>query len=289
MLIRTLIIFTILFLPLASLAEVVVDHSNWNPASISVATLDAVRTKKIIFLHKSVGTGMCTALATLASSNPTRYAMSQNDNEETDIVAGTLKEFGYYADNTNPYSKIDDFDDAMRGVGAHPEYGAQANIATMKFCPVDTGYGSGEVPDTDEEAIALYNDYIATIEALQVSYPDVKFVLWTAPISTHGMDRNCVRETFNALVRAYVDTNGGYLFDIADIESHESDDDVCNTGDPDCPDLCDEWAGDMIHPSVSGYERLAYATWKLWADIEEEDSGGSTVVLTGCSVRGGDL
>jgi hypothetical protein len=89
------------------------------------------------------------------------------------------------------------------------DIGAAADVAVMKFCWID--------PD------ASLSDYEEMMSSLQTAYPDLVLVYCTIPLTNAVDDNTASRNTFNNALRIYCSTNNFWLFDIADIESHEPD------------------------------------------------------------------
>ncbi|MDT8306171.1 MAG: hypothetical protein RRC07_09560 [Anaerolineae bacterium] len=104
---------------------------------------------------------------------------------------------------------------------------------------------------------------ITDIEALQAAHPDRQLVLWTMGLARIVGTANSA--SFNEQMRAYVLEHGGVLLDIADIESHNPDGNLCtHDGFPAlCPEYTEEARGG--HLNARGSQRLAKAVWILMA------------------------
>lgn len=291
---------------LYAIEKVIINHTNWDPSTIDIATLDLVRTKKIIFIHVSVGSNIAGGLRNLKDENPERYNLNINhapvDPNKLDYPAFGHEHFkklpGYTVgtdDKTTP--KINAFDSLMRSQdGNGIEWGKAVDIAYFKFCWVDIRRYDYINPDS------IFNDYISCLEALIKDYPSCKFVHFTCPIKgdlNNDNDKldNIKRHQYNELIRAYVDSAGGYLFDIADIEAHD-DKDVYQCFDfhgqtypkmwyvPEDSEN-DGWSNDGGHLNTKGKERMALATWKLWALIMEQIVPVNLVTFEGyCTNKG---
>jgi hypothetical protein len=57
--------------------------------------------------------------------------------------------------------------------------------------------------------------------ALESANPGMTLVYATMPLTNTSNSDNIKRNVFNDAVRTYCSTNGKFLFDIADIESHD--------------------------------------------------------------------
>ena len=103
----------------------------------------------------------------------------------------------------------------------------------------------------------------------QAAHPDTILVWWTAPLTTQSDARGLASfAEFNGYVRAYVNANGGVLFDIADIESHDS------AGNPITKNgleaMAGEYSTDRAHLNATGRRRVASALWWLLAVMTEQ-------------------
>ena len=84
----------------------------------------------------------------------------------------------------------------------------KVNFAMNKFCFID--------PDAD------VTNYIGSMKALEARYPETVFVYATLPVTTDADEVNAARNGFNNYLRGWVATNNRVLFDVADIESHDT-------------------------------------------------------------------
>jgi hypothetical protein len=129
----------------------------------------------------------------------------------------------------------------------------------MKFCYQDAWM----------QDFARYRDAMLDLEA---AYPDKKFIWWTQALrgewtGDNAQDGQVIQE-FNTSLRAYALANNKPLFDIAAIESHDSNGNPCAANGYES--LCMEWVGQPDkpsngHPSMPASIRLAKAYWWLMA------------------------
>ena len=233
--------------------------------------LDRARQLKVLFCHASVGGTIMNGMVGrngLASQNPARYYINRQENEDPvwfDRSSGIIDVSR--TDWPLNGSKSLGFDNLIRNLG----YGepSRLDVAFMKFCYIDW------LPGTNVQK--KWEEYRATMEALEADYPEVTFVWWTTAISTAGAGGD-VRETFNNLVREYCVRNGKVLFDLADIESHD------RQGNPCCDDIGAEalyagYAVDGAHPTGIGQTRLASAMWWLLARVAGWETGPTRIHL----------
>ncbi len=138
-------------------------------------------------------------------------------------------------------------------------------VLGMKFCYVD-GWN---------QDFAYYRDHMLELES---NYPNKIFiwstsVLWNSPggaCQDNGFNSCRNIAEFNQQVRDYAIANHKPLYDLADIESHDPNGNLCLTSGYE--GLCDAYSdglggGGGGHPDVEGSIRLAKGFWWLMARI----------------------
>jgi len=198
-----------------------IKQSGQHPVSVSVnsSDLEKLSQRTIFFGHQSVGFNILEGVTEI---------LGEHKNIKLDIVES--KDFGsatrfYHSrvgQNGDPVSKIQDFTSMIDG-----GIGKQADIAFFKLCYVDFR------SSTDAEAV--FQIYRQSMEKLQQSYPDVRFVHVTTPLTIRekgiktiikgiigrarwGYEDNQTREIFNQLIRKEYG-QAGLVFDLARLES----------------------------------------------------------------------
>ncbi len=150
------------------------------------------------------------------------------------------------------------------------------NVVMWSWC--------GEVSDASESNINLY---LSQMNQLEIDYPSVHFVYMTGHTDGSGLEGNL--HIRNEQIRAYCRDNNKILFDFADIESYDPDNNYY--GDKYCTDNCDydsdndtyqdaNWAIDWqddhpdewyscgsAHSQPLNANMKAYAAWWLWATL----------------------
>jgi hypothetical protein len=181
--------------------------------SLPQTTMDSIGDQRWLFAHASVGANMVDGMTTLHGENALRYQLvfqtygdgSQIYPPPAVTVPGTV----YDAPRGNPgwAAKFAMFDNAVRNLGWRSP---KIDIAMNKLCYIDT--------DADANA------YIASMTALESSYPATVFVYTTMPLqSGAGADgANILATNYNNAVRAHCAGPGRILLDIADIESYDT-------------------------------------------------------------------
>lgn len=247
-------------------SQIIIDHTCTDASQIPQSYLDLTRERDVLFCHKSIGTNIMDGIADLAAQDPTRYSI----NTTYDMNVGWFSSndgLGHKTSghNYHPGHKCSTFNNDIRDAN----FGMVVEIAFFKFCVVDfickDWWG-------DMRADSIWSEYYKpTMEALERDYPDVCFVWWSAPLSDRwGNDE---KEIFNTLTRDYCESNGKILFDIADIESHDTLGEFAD----DVDGYEAMWAGyatDGTHLNKMGRKKVASAFWWLFARISRWNPGG---------------
>jgi hypothetical protein len=244
----------------------IVDHTTLPKfGSIPLSNLQAAAAIKTLFMHQSTGDNIdYLGLKCLAGLHP----------DDKDFPQECLD----YA--LHPYSPFDDrnwkwqmWNEPMADAIAKTDQwisivkAQQQNyqVLGMKFCYVD-GWNQD------------FNYYKSKMEALEKAYPQKTFiwateVLW-AKSDLDSSSTNLASATniqnFNQQLRSYAITNKKVLYDLADIESHDSDGNFCQSNGVEA--MCEEnyagiGGGGGGHPGMTGSIRLAKGFWLLMARL----------------------
>jgi hypothetical protein len=237
----------------SSTDPIIVNHTNFDPASLSDADIAKAAALDVYFEHASVGQDIVNGIDALGGRY-TSDRVSWNSEITYPAWSGDPAWFDTHdglADNQrgNPsnFEKISFFQAAVT-----PTLSSKIDVASFKFCFIDT-------PDD----ASLFNSAKAAMETLQTTCPDVVFVWWTMPIETTSMLQ---RQIYNDSVRAYCSANSQWLLDIADLESHD------DSGSPQVDGsgrelLYSGYTSDGGHLNPAGAAKMAKAYWKLIAEI----------------------
>jgi hypothetical protein len=208
------------------------DHSHLNISDISQSDLDSARALRMSLDHASVGGNILGGMNALQTSDATRYTFSN----------------WHWRNRGNPgwQAKVDQF---VTWVSSQ-----QSNdVFQMKLCYIDEG--------------ASFTYYRDKMQFLESTYPTKRFIWWTMPICTSGSD-NSLRQTFNNLVRTYCAANNKPLFDIADIESHDSSGSTVKSEGFEA--MAAEWSSDGGHLNAAGAARMAKAMWWIMVQLAKK-------------------
>lgn len=271
----------IVYLPFTSFADktVIINHENWNPSNVDQTLFDAVRTKKILFGHASIGGQIVEGLRTLSSQNPSKFAMIFK--EDPSALESPTLAFPYIGPNGNPFDKITRFENKIESTDANGDiWGNVLDFAYFKFCYVDIG--------TNSDIKKIFNGYINSIKNLKTKYQTCQFIYFTVPLEgklnyEYDMIQNKNRHQLNEMIRNYVKQNGGYLYDLADLEAYD-DSGIYQTFEYEGKTYPKAWfepnnfindgwtSDDGAHLNSKGKEHLALAMWKLWVSLIDSEA-----------------
>ncbi|MFA4970987.1 MAG: hypothetical protein WC683_00135 [bacterium] len=206
--------------PVANYSGFIADHASaFDFDQIPEEYFGQVRTNFNIFYgHTSHGSQLSTGLDMLAAEDAVKYATPPNYYEE-----GTDLGDSAWGATTRAY------------LTAHPD----CNLVIWSWC--------GQVSSASASDI---QDYIDTMAALEVDYPDVAFVYMTGHLDGGGEAGNL--NVRNDQIRAYAETNDRALFDFADIETFDPSgaDHLADPAHAGC-NWCTDWCGANACPACS--------------------------------------
>lgn len=228
--------------------------------------------QRIFFGHQSVGQNIVQGLEALSNEQPDiRFRIVEARSPGS--IAGPAFIHGQNGHNGQPLTKIDGFVDALQSGGAGTD------IAFFKFCYVDFP------PGTDVDG--LFAEYKKAMARLRATYPRVKFVHVTSPLTVvqsgpkalakrilgrrlAGTDENVLRHRFNTLMRnEYAGREP--LFDLAAVEATRPDGRIASFSESGktFPALAPEYASDGRHLNPLGSRLLAGHLLRTLADVLE--------------------
>ena len=265
---------TVTYTPAPVYTGIVADHTVIGQfSSIPQSAALAAAAQKLVFLHQSTGSYIDNyGLGCLAGlhNDPENYP-AECTTYANNMASNT---WPWYSDakwnwpfwpeyTTDPFAKMDEF---VSYVDAHS---SEYQVFGMKYC-YDDGWNQGE------NANQQY--YITKMLSLESKYPNKVFIwttsaLWHNPVSDQG--GTACNSTWNSCegisqlnqqIRTYAKAHNKILYDIADIESHDSNGNSCTVEGYE--GMCAEWyANSGGHPNVVGAIRLAKGFWWLMARI----------------------
>ena len=235
--------------PAAHAGGLIIDHASVEAVSAYPQPLmEQIAQFRFFFAHASVGANMVSGLAELHHINPDYYRLkpaSAGATPPATTDSGTV----YHFSRGNPgwKAKVDTFTTYASNGWHHPK----VDVVLNKFCYID------------QDADVDY--YIRSMASLEAAHPDTVFVYMTIPLKATGRlenymqkffnlnttDRseNYLRNVFNDNLRDWVRANNKILFDVADIEAHDThgsartfkyDDRLCQA-------LCESYTEDGGH------------------------------------------
>jgi hypothetical protein len=278
-------------------------------ANYSPSLMNQIGQTKWYFAHASVGECIMEGVANLHLANPSFYPLQGNSASSS--PPGTTQAGVIYTDDRgNPVYygdypvKLDLFQTAVNNGWHFPA----VNIAMTKFCFIDIWYAT-----SSSTVASLLNSYVNSMTNLEAAYPQTVFVYATMPLTTTNYQYSTIdtgafdiywRNVFNDSLRAWCSANNRVLFDIADIEAHDTNGNLCtftyntrvcqqlwrgyNVG---CNQYCNE-AGDGAHPTnveaeqllAQGFYALAAATVSRWSSAAPAPLIGPITLSNGAAI-----
>jgi hypothetical protein len=227
------------------------------------------------FAHASVGELMLEGVTNLYLSNPSFYQLQSspcNSNPPATTTAGVIYGDDRGHSSGNNYSgdwqyEVACFQTAVSNGWHYPLVNIAMNILSF----VDIWYNN-----SSNGVNQLLAGYIGSMTNLEAAFPQTVFVYVTMPITTTNyyfeVDTEPADEywrcVFNNGLRAWCQANNRVLFDLADVEAHDTNGNLqtfsydgllCEqlwSGDNQGGDACCGEIGDGAHPSNFGAEEL---------------------------------
>jgi hypothetical protein len=206
------------------------------------------------FAHASVGANMVDGLNDLNKKDGGSYTYTTFFCEKAapgEIKPGTVYE--HNRGNPGWKAKFDQFEDCISKGWHFPK----VDVVMNKLCYIDQ--------------FASFKYYVHSMTNLEAGFPETVFVYMTMPLTTAEDGDNGLRNGFNERVRAWTKENGRVLFDIADIEAHDSNGQACTfvRKNKTCQKLCGEYTGDGGHLNETGRQLVAKGFYALAAALDE--------------------
>jgi hypothetical protein len=255
-------------------------------ANHSQSLMDQIGQLKWYFAHASVGECIMVGVTNLHLSNTNFYQLrgqAAGSNPPGTTPTGVIYEDA--RGNPNYYGDYQVKLDLFRTAVTNGWHFPTVNIAMTKFCFIDIWYATNS-----STVAALLNSYLNTLTNLEAAYPQTMFVYATMPLTTTNygyltLDTGALqiywRNVFNDSLRAWCGANNRVLFDIADIEAHDTGGNPCTFtyNGRVCQQLWSgynvggQYSGDQSHPGnlgaenlmAQGFYALAAATVSRWS------------------------
>lgn len=246
---------------------IIIDHNSITKFnSIDEATLQKVIQFRMMFRHASIGFAISDGLDCLQGTKPQSeckvYPQYKYDRRNWSFQG---------RENSGWYGKIDDFT---------KEVELQINdfdIFSFKYCYLD---GLDELaepcgkPLSNEKIMKAFSYLRDNMEMLEAKYKDKYFVWWTVPLTQIGQ---ICTDTLNYFIREYCKNNNKILFDIADIECHDTLGNLVTNSyglEKAFKPYCGEQKPDAqaCHPGRLGALIIAKSLWVMMTEILERMS-----------------
>jgi hypothetical protein len=211
---------------------------------------------KWFFAHASVGDNMMSGITDLYDSNTNFYRLRRLSDDATPpstTHVGMIYDYGRGNPGWQP--KFDGFTTFASNGWRSPK----VNILLNKLCYIDQ--------------TADLNYYINSMTDLEGRYPDTLIVYATIPLTTSSDNDNYLRNIYNDALRGWVCTNNRVLFDIADIEAHDTNgtEYTFTNNSKTCQRLYDGNSSDGGHLNAIGCRQVAQGFYALAAALLGSD------------------
>ena len=222
--------------------------------ALTAQKLTAMKVKRTLFGHQSVGGNMVDGIPALYASYSVSPSITQIDASQINSTSGGFFADFYVGENGDPVGKTADFNTTVR------QYSSRLDFALMKFCFVDIVSGVN--------VTQVFNAYRTVMDQLVTDFPAIKFVYTTAALDEYDIDNAVTREQLNTLIRnQYAST--GRLFDLAAIESTRPNGTRVSgtSGGNTYYQLYDSYSSDGGHLNATGEQVLDTALFTLLANL----------------------
>jgi len=243
----------ILALPSAPAQPVMIGYTNCVAVSTySQSLINDISRFRWFFAHASVGGNMIDGIDMLRQSNRAQYPLIPVSEDEMPPVStqnGAIYEF--MRGNPGAQEKFDSLGAYVTNGWRYPK----VNLVLNKLCYID------------QEADLGY--YLASMARLEAAFPETVFVYMTIPLTTDTDENNLKRNIYNDGVRDWTRTNNLVLFDIADMEAHDTNGvpSLFTYGGRVCQRLCDTYSSDGGHMNDAGKVLTANGFYALGAAL----------------------
>jgi hypothetical protein len=231
-------------------------------ANYSQPLMSEIGQFKWFFAHASVGGNMMSGVSTLRAINTNFYQIrGVSDDSAPPATTQTGVVYDYSRGNPGWQSKFDIFRSCVSNGWRYPKI----NIAVDKLCYID--------PD------ANLDYYLNSMTVLETAYPETVFVYMTIPLTTSEDSDNYSRSVYNDSLRDWVRTNNRVLYDIADIESHDTNGVRCTFtyNGRLCERLYSGYSSDGGHLNTPGSQLVASGFYALAGALLAADRDGDGV------------
>lgn len=290
---RAVVILFLLQIALAQYGQIIVDHNSTSLGNIPATYItQAKSTLHIAYEHTSHGSQIIDGMTGLFNWKGSAYAWNNGglngalDIHDNGITGGTdlgAPDFTSWAASTRTYLRN--------------SANSNVNVVMWAWC--------GQLSTASETDV---NTYLGLMNALETDYPLIKFVYMTGHLDGTGTSGNLHRR--NEQIRNYCRNNRKILYDFADIESYDPDNnyylnraanDNCdydsnNDGSPD-RNWAETWQNshtvnvdwyycNSAHSKPLNANRKAYAAWWLWARLTGWNGSPPVIPVSSISVSG---
>lgn len=221
---------------------------------LTALKLTALKSKRTLFGHQSVGGNMVDGIPALYSSYGVSPSITQIDASQINGTSGGFFADFYVGDNGDPIGKTADFNATVR------QYSSKLDFALMKFCFIDIVDGVN--------VNQIFNAYRNVMDQLVLDFPAIKFIYTTAALDEYSADNAVTRQQLNTLIRNQYSATGR-LFDLAEVESTRPDGTRVSgvNGSYTYYQLFGDYSSDGGHLNATGEQVVDKALFTLLANL----------------------
>lgn len=278
---------------MAQYGQIIIDHNSTRLGDIPATYItQAKSTLHIAYEHTSHGSQIIDGMTGLFNWKGSTYAWNNGglngalDIHDNGITGGTdlgSPDFTAWAAATRTYLRN--------------SANSNVNVVMWAWC--------GQLSTASESEV---NTYLGLMNSLETDYPRVKFVYMTGHLDGTGTSGNLHRR--NEQIRNYCRNNRKILYDFADIESYDPDNnyylnraanDNCDYDSNNDGSLDRNWARawqeshtvnvdwydcTSAHSQPLNANRKAYAAWWLWARLAGWNGSPPAIPVSSISISG---
>ncbi len=218
---------------------IIVDHRHTDISKIPVYWIEQAKKSVVHYAHTSHGSQVLTGLNWLENRN-SRYNVAITESGAVQLPADTTALRIYDGNNypSDTYIEPEDYWETEDGRNHTRSVAATSwfDFSLWTWCGQMTYYSDDQI-----------RQYIETMVQFGTEYPDVGFIFYTG--HTDGSEPGSGLWRHNDMVRNQVKSQGGILFDFADIESY----DPAGNFYPTASDTC-QWCNTWCSPGSTAFE-----------------------------------
>mgnify|MGYP006282176233 CR=1 FL=1 len=277
---------------------IIINHESTDITKLSEESIKLAKEKlHIAYNHTSHGSQLITGMEELiefANNGGRNLALEEDifqfNNGGTNGALDLHDQFAGWSD----CGRYPEWVDLTRDYLDNPE-NSDVNVLMWSWCgQVDEKYAAGE----------LWSEYLEPMTQLEEDYPSVTFVYMTGHVDINDDANN---KAANDSIRSFCENNNKVLYDFADIERYDPDNNYFEYVDDNCDyfnaegEKLGNWAIEWQNSHTEGEEwyeceaahsqplnanQKAYAAWSLFTQIAKQKNTDDTIKISIDSTAG---